>query len=260
MRREGSDRVLHFGQIPAEVESMRDWRVSRRACSHGRAYLVALLFWLIWSRDAIAQIQPASVELVDSLGTAVGPVLDLDPSGFAEVPLMIDGHPTYLAFRRSTPDSIRTTSFIEGVFFAAADCTGQGYAYYLGGSSTFLEPHGIGGLNNTFYAGSAAATPAPFAYNSVLRGGQACSAESDTLPTAAPVNPVRDLTPPWQPPFQLQFGVAPAPSPVPAVSAKGLLILALLLGGTGIVLLRKRVAATKFRSPLRQVQSPESPA
>jgi hypothetical protein len=84
------------------------------------------------------------------------------------------------------------------------------------------------------------AAPGPFAYNSVLRPGQACSTESDTLPSGLPVSPIRNLTPPWQPPFRI-VNVTTALS-VPAVSTAGLVLLAIGLGGLSLVFLRRRAA------------------
>jgi hypothetical protein len=191
------------------------------------------------------QLEPASVELTDSLGTVVGPVLDFAPIGFTEVPLVIDGHPTYLAFHwnAAVVDPIQTLTGVDGVYFGSADCTGQGFAYYPG---SFLEPQAVGGTGNTFFAGPSV-PPIPFAYNSVLRGGQSCVVESSSLTSAAPVNPVRNLTPPWVPPFKVQYVTTTGLNAVPAVSPQGLAALVVLLAGAGIALLRVR--AVRRRPP-----------
>jgi hypothetical protein len=128
------------------------------------------------------------------------------------------------------------------VFFASTDCTGQAYAPNHG-PDQFLEPQAIAGPQQTFYAGPRPAlNPPAFAYNSHLTGS--CSTESGGLVAAAPVDPVRDLAPVWQPPFSL----VPVPITcgvvsVPAVSPLGLGALAVVLAGGSIVLLRRRRAA-----------------
>ena len=215
---------------------MNSFHNRRCALRCGAFYLMILL--AISSHEAWGQIQPASSELVDSTGTVVGSILDFEgPNRSAKVPLLVEGHTTILAFRPGiNPVLILTLTETEGVFFASADCTGQGFAANAGPDS-FLEPQAIGGPQYTFFVG-APGTPGPFAYNSVLRGGQACSVESDTLASALPVNAVRDLTPPWQPPFRIVN--SPNPNSVPAVSPAGLLVLALSLVALGIVLLRRR--------------------
>jgi hypothetical protein len=205
--------------------------------------LLLLLLLVISSREAFGQIQAASPELVDSTGIVVGPILDFNrPGGPVTVSLLIEGHTTILAFRPGTvPVLILTLAETEGVFFASADCTGQGFAANAGPDS-FLEPQAIGGLQYTFFAGPTG-TPAPLAYNSVLRGGQTCSAESDVLANALPVTAVRDLMPPWIPPFRIVN--VQAPNPVPAVSPAGLAILAIVLGTLSIVLLRRRASSER---------------
>jgi hypothetical protein len=212
----------------------------RRSTHTGHGVLIVLFLLLTSPHEAFAQIQAVSAELVDSNGTVVGTILDYHgPLGVATVALIIDGHSTILAF---TPNSVDTFASAggSGVFFASADCTGQGFALSFG-PDEFLEPQAVGGTNNTFYAGPRSAiVPGPFSYNSVLRHGQACSTESATLTNALPVSPVRSLTPPWLPPFRLEG--SPAASSVPAVSSLGLLALAVALGGGGMLLLRLRYA------------------
>lgn len=216
----------------------------RRRGLRGAFYLIVLLL-LGSSREALGQIQPATAELIDAKGTVIGPVLDYNGSGGGvRVPLLIDGHTTILLFFPGTVGTVVAGGGMGGVFFASADCTGQGFAPNLG-PDDFLEPQAIGGPRNTFFAGPASPTaPGAFTFNSVLLPGQACSAASGTF-NALPVNPVRDLTPPWQPPFRLVN--SPAASSVPAVSAVGLLILALALGGLSVALLRSREAKNARR-------------
>jgi hypothetical protein len=210
---------------------------------------IAVILFLLWCPVALAQVQPATIQLVDSAGTTVGPVLNVTASaGLAKVPLIIDGHVTILGFspRASSPLIIVTDRGFEGVFFASPDCTGQGFAaQYLGPNQEFLEPQAIGGPNYTFYAGPHVA-PMSLASNSKLGAGHGCSMESFTFTDqVAPVSAVRDLAPPWVPPFRLQFIDAPAPNSVPAVSPWGLAFLIAALATIGIVLMRRRSAGIR---------------
>src|SRR5262245_33300375 len=102
---------------------------SGRAFLSRRIGLAPFILMLFGLHPAAAQIEPASVQLVDSVGTTVGPVLDLTlPYGLATVPVSINGHKTVLYFRPDVDlidpflDIIRTNEGAEGVFFASTDC------------------------------------------------------------------------------------------------------------------------------------------
>jgi hypothetical protein len=194
-------------------------------------------------------VQPGALSLVDSAGIVVGRVLDF-PAGLASVPLLVEGHQTVLVFQPGTTQlpTIQTQNnasgpMFGGVFFASTDCTGQAFALNQGSEFVYLEPSAVAGPNYTYYAGTPSASPSTFNYNSALRGGRTCATESGSLGFVLPVFAVRDLTPNWQPPFHAQVALAPvAAVPAPAISAIGLLVLALVLGGAGIVFLRTRAA------------------
>jgi hypothetical protein len=203
-----------------------------------RSILLSLFFLACVSHPALAQSEPATAQVVDSAGTVVGPVLDHYSRTGASVALLIDGHSTILLFRTDSFDTIAVTGEL-GVFFASADCTGQGYAVNYG-PFEFFEPQAVGGPNRTFYAGTRSAVfPGPFNFQSALFSGQACAAQSGTLPNALPVFPVRDLSPTWQPPFRIE-NVRGATATVPAVSTLGLVGIAVALAIGGLFLLRRR--------------------
>jgi len=207
---------------------------------HSKYTLLGLTLLFVSQQGLLAQLQPTALEVVDSNNIVVGTVLDFRAPNAVTVPLLIDGHLTILLFGPAGVSSLEGSGGgTGGVFFASADCTGQGFAW-SGGPQEFFEPQSVAGPNRTFYAGPRSTTiPPAFSFNSHL--GTNCTVISGTLQNALPVFPVRNLTPPWQPPFRLQ--AAPEASPVPAVSSAGLLVLLAALAGGGVLVLRSRTGA-----------------
>lgn len=180
---------------------------------------------------ALAQVQPAALELVDASGTVIGPVLEFNGTD-PLVPLLVDSH-LIMAF--ATTDYLYD-KYDGVVFFASNDCSGQGFAVLQPGIAG--EPHAIVTLSNSVYAGPRAATQL-VNLNSSLRSGVAgCQAESGSQGGLVPVSFIRDLSPTWQPPFSLRASAVLAPPSVPAVSLTGLGVLALALAVLGFLLLR----------------------
>lgn len=206
---------------------------------------IALMISVFGCRVALAAAEASTILVVDSVGTVVGPVIDFEATAGESVPrvaLNVDGHATLLAFwPAGQVPKIETLRGNEGVYFASSDCTGQGYMQLYGlPDFEMLEPQATGGPNYTFYAGPRT-TPVLHPCNSALFPGSTCqpvSAATCSGNLGAPVFPVTDLVPQWQPPFHIELGGGPAS--VPAVSPAGLAALVALLGVAGVVLLLRR--------------------
>jgi hypothetical protein len=195
---------------------------------------------------ALAQVVPTAIEVVDSTGATLGPVTDVVDWNFPDAPVVtftVAGHAIAAAVQKSgqmfTPASSGLVD-AGAVYFTSSNCTGQAYIGNWTASSIW-EPQAIVGPNNSVYVGNLSSTQA-ISYNSVLRPGTPCAVEAGLRGSAIPAAFLQDLTPPFQPPFELRAAGAAA-LPVPAISLPGLALLVIALGTASIVFLRRgRVA------------------
>jgi len=183
-----------------------------------------------------AQVQSASLDVVDSNGTTIGHLVDLLDAQTANVATLIDGHPAVI-----NVESGRFNGLVSGtvtVFFTSSDCTGQAYA--LKSQAAPFASFGVqalAGPSPTFYF---AASPAPQAvtYNSALFLGSPCAVQPPQTDMLTPVIKLRDLT--FVAPFDIQ-GAPTVSASVPAISNTGLAILAILVSAAGAFFLRYRL-------------------
>lgn len=206
--------------------------------------LAAMLLVIGLASPATAVVQPAHVEVVDSLGHVLGAALEAPSPELAKVSLLVDSHLLVAVnvHRYYLTNNRTVVSNGADVFFVSSDCTGQGYL--LNWESHFMgEPYAIVTDVNAVYVGSLDAQTSVPSTGSVLRTGQAgCLSATGPAAIAIPVSFVRNLSSTFTPPFEFRGAPAPGPVSAPAVDAGGLLALAVLLSIAGIVAIRSRRA------------------
>ncbi len=187
---------------------------------------------------AFSQIEPTTYEAVDATGKVIGPVTTIT-SDRGIVPLVVDGHLIPVLLNRNFLDSTRSSL----IYFASTDCSGQGYIDWSS-PSFILGPYAIVTSSNSVYAGPRDQPRISIDYRSALApGSDECEAVIGNLFPASAVSFVRNLNPPFQPPFDIRATGAPSAVSVPAVGLTGLAILASAL--TVLAFRRMRAA----RSP-----------
>jgi hypothetical protein len=207
-----------------------------------RVIVLSYVFSILTVASGFAQVVPAALEVVDATGAPLGPVVDVVDWNFPDAPVVtftVAGHAVTAAVQKAglmfTPAS---SGLVDAgtIYFTSSNCTGQAY---LGNwpPSSMWEPQAIVGPNNSVYLGSFV-PPQAINYNSVLRPGVACAVEAGIRGSAIPAAFLQNLTPPFQPPFELR-AAGLAALEVPAISLPGLTLLVIALGTASIMFLRR---------------------
>ena len=196
----------------------------------------------------LAQTAAVDLEVADSAGVAVGKVVEVLSPNFPQTPMItltVGGHAITAAVNRQgqmfTPYPDGSSPSVS-VYFLTPDCSGQAYLYPWPPVPAIWEPQAIVGTSNLVYVGTSETRQA-VNFQSVLRASAPCSAESGFLDSAVPAALIQQLTPPFQPPFHVRASTLDSALPVPGVSPLGLVILAVILSGLGITLVRRRSVA-----------------
>ena len=198
-----------------------------------RAPVVLALLGLLGSSPVQSQVIPATLEVVDASGTVIGPVLD-DLTSVLDVPLLVDSH----LIRARVRQTHMTTFSDYGVYFTSSDCSGQAFTNW--NASTFGDPFSIVTLSNSVFVGMAASPLQSINVGSHLAPGiSGCQLASGLHTAMVPVSFIRDLSPPFQPPFSLRASPSVQGVSVPAVGMTGLALLAATLALLAFRLLRR---------------------
>lgn len=196
----------------------------------------------------LAQTAAVHLEVADSSGVAVGKVVETLSPNFPQTPMItltVGGHAITAAVNREgqmftpypDPDSPSVA-----VYFLTPDCTGQAYLYPWPPLPAIWEPQAIVGTSNLVFVGTSETRQA-INFQSVLRASAPCSAESGLSDPAVPAALIQPLTPPFQPPFHVRASALEGALAVPGMSPVGLVLLAVILSGLGITLVRRRSVA-----------------
>jgi len=178
-----------------------------------KKFVATVVLALALVAQAIAQIVPASLEVVDSLNARIGSLINIttrspfNASAILGVSTLIDGHPVVLNV--SSQGSYSLSSGDRFVLFESADCTGQGYAVreVMSAFGGFDIQALVGKAAPVFYYSSGQSDQLVTARSFLESGSDSCSTNVDgSASTLTPVIKIRTLT--FVPPFKIQPSVS----------------------------------------------------
>jgi hypothetical protein len=190
------------------------------------------------ARPQGVDVRPSNITLVDANSKQIGTVVGADPTRVT-VALTLGGRGVLLA----TPLLVGAPELVgmTNVGFTGPDCTGTALVEVNPKSPvprSGVTPPGI-----TVYLGDPTTPPTQFLWKSAYSflGGSATCGPDNATRLSVVVAPIVDLLTVFTPPLRLVFTATP--SSVPTLSDWALVLMVGVLGGSAVVLLRRRLTA-----------------